>query len=346
MFNLPPYAGEVLEKLESAGFEAWCVGGCVRDALLGRAPADWDICTSALPEETKKALDGIPQAETGLQHGTVTALTQGGPVEVTTFRREGAYSDHRRPDKVEFTACLEEDLQRRDFTINAMAWHPQRGLRDCFGGREDLQAGLLRCVGEPARRFQEDALRILRCLRFQAVLGFAVEENTEKALRALACLLEGISGERVQAEMDKLLAGAYAEKTLRTYADVFRTLFPEILCAEVKLPSGGGAAGWAALLQGLPAGQAEGVLRHLRFSNRRRKEIMQIWAGNPLPMGKLAVQGRDLLALGCIPGPGMGEVLHVLLRSVQKGESPNEREALLDLAGKLLQKDKAGRGEA
>ncbi len=235
MFSLPPYAGEVLEKLEAAGFEAWCVGGCVRDALLGRAPADWDVCTSARPEQTKKALAEFSQAETGLRHGTVTAITSGGPVEITTFRREGDYSDRRRPDKVEFTSCLEEDLLRRDFTINAMAWHPQRGLRDCFGGQADLQRGLLRCVGEPERRFQEDALRILRCLRFEAVLGFAIEENTEKALLALARLLEGISGERVQAEMDKLLAGAWAEKILHEYADVFRVLFPEIPCGDVKL---------------------------------------------------------------------------------------------------------------
>lgn len=336
MFSLPPYAGEVLEKLEAAGFEAWCVGGCVRDALLGRTPADWDICTSALPEETKKALEDIPQAETGLQHGTVTALTRGGPVEITTFRREGTYSDHRRPDKVEFTACLEEDLLRRDFTINAMAWHPQKGLRDCFGGREDLRAGLLRCVGEPSRRFQEDALRILRCLRFGSVLGFAIEENTEKALLALARLLEGISGERVQAEMDKLLAGAWAEKILHEYAEVFRVLFPEISCGDVKLPSEGGAAGWAALLHGLPAAQAEGLLRRLRFPNRTQKEIMQIWAGNPLPISQLAVQGRDLLELGFQPGPFLGRALHTLLGQVRAGEAPNEKGPLLDLARKLL----------
>ncbi len=336
MFSLPPYAGEVLEKLEAAGFEAWCVGGCVRDALLGRAPADWDVCTSARPEQTKKALAEFSQAETGLRHGTVTAITSGGPVEITTFRREGDYSDRRRPDKVEFTSCLEEDLLRRDFTINAMAWHPQRGLRDCFGGQADLQRGLLRCVGEPERRFQEDALRILRCLRFEAVLGFAIEENTEKALLALARLLEGISGERVQAEMDKLLAGAWAEKILHEYADVFRVLFPEISCGDVKLPSEGGAAGWAALLHGLPAAQAEGLLRRLRFPNRTQKEIMQIWAGNPLPISQLAVQGRDLLELGFQPGPFLGRALHTLLGQVRAGEAPNEKDPLLDLARKLL----------
>lgn len=228
MFSLPPYAGEVLEKLEAAGFEAWCVGGCVRDALLGRAPADWDVCTSAQPEQTKKALAAFSQAETGLRHGTVTAITSGGPVEITTFRREGAYSDRRRPDKVEFTACLEEDLLRRDFTINAMAWHPEKGLVDCFGGLEDLSQGRVRCVGEPIRRFEEDALRILRCLRFGAVLGFSVEEETGRA--ALACreLLGDISSQRIREELTKLLAGPEAVQVIRAYAPILFSALPEL----------------------------------------------------------------------------------------------------------------------
>lgn len=329
---LPPYVGEVLEKLEGAGFEAWCVGGCVRDLLLGRAPADWDVCASSTPEETKAAL-AMPTAEVGLRHGTVTALTAAGPVEVTTYRKEGAYSDHRRPDRVEVSRRLEDDLVRRDFTINAMAWHPRRGLRDMFGGQGDLRKGLLRCVGEPGRRFEEDALRILRCLRFRAVLGFAIEENTEKALVGLVGLLREVSAERVQAELGKLLLGAYAEDTLRVYADVFKTVLPEILYADISLPDAvDSTARWAGLLRGLTQAEAGEVLARLRFSKRCRGAVLRRLAGDPLPLNQLAVQGRDLLAIGFAPGPRVGEVLHILLEKVRAGESPNEKEALLKQA--------------
>jgi len=324
---VPPFVAEILEKLEAAGHEAWCVGGCVRDTLLGRVPADWDVCTSALPQETKAALGGMPTAEVGAGYGTVTALTAGGPVEITTYRKEGAYSDHRRPDRVTFSKSIEDDLRRRDFTINAMAGHPGRGLRDPLGGQKDLHMQILRCVGCPARRFDEDALRILRCLRFAAVLGFGIEENTEKALMDLSNLLKTVSPERVQAEMDKLLVGACADKVLHIYADVFRALFPEGICADVSGAPLEPDARWAALLRGVP--EAEPVLCRLRFPNRRRKAILAHLAGDPLTLEHLEIKGRDLLELGYAPGPRVGEALHRLLKDVQDGVLPNERSALL-----------------
>ena len=161
MVNIPKDVAEILRRLNAAGHEAWCVGGCVRDSLLGRTPEDWDVTTGALPEETL-ALFGRQALPTGLKHGTVTVRTARGGVEVTTYRVDGTYRDHRRPDSVTFTRSLEEDLQRRDFTVNAMAMGPDGVIRDPFGGQADLAAGILRCVGVPDKRFDEDALRILR----------------------------------------------------------------------------------------------------------------------------------------------------------------------------------------
>lgn len=228
MEKIPDFAREVLGTLQQAGHEAWCVGGCVRDSLLGRTPEDWDVATSAIPEETM-ALFGSRAIPTGLRHGTVTVRTAGGPVEVTTFRHDGAYHDHRRPDSVTFTTSLKEDLARRDFTVNAMALGSDGTVVDCFGGREDLAAGLLRCVGEPERRFREDALRILRGLRFAADLDFSLEEQTAKALRRTRSLLGEIAPERIWAELQKLLCGPGAAKVLRAYPEVIAVFWPEIL---------------------------------------------------------------------------------------------------------------------
>ena len=171
----------MLEALEAAGCEAWCVGGCVRDLRLGRTPGDWDVTTNALPEQTL-ALFKDRAIPTGLQHGTVTVRTPERAVEITTFRRDGDYRDHRRPEQVTFTTSLEEDLSRRDFTVNAMAMDLRGTFQDPFGGTVDLEAGILRCVGEPERRFREDALRVMRGMRFSAVLGFELEEETAAAL--------------------------------------------------------------------------------------------------------------------------------------------------------------------
>ncbi len=226
--DIPKNARAVLETLETAGHEAWCVGGCVRDALLGRVPGDWDVTTSALPEETM-AVFGPLAEPTGLKHGTVTVKTLDSPIEVTTFRVDGTYHDHRRPDSVTFTASLEEDLARRDFTINAMAVDLRGELRDPFEGRADLERRVLRCVGEPDRRFQEDALRILRGLRFAAALGLEIEPETAAAIHRNRELLGAIAAERVQTEFFKVLAGPCAVEVLRSYPDVFGIFWPELL---------------------------------------------------------------------------------------------------------------------
>lgn len=226
--EIPEHVRDVLEKLESAGHEAWCVGGCVRDALSGREPEDWDAATAALPEETV-SIFGERALPTGLKHGTVTVRTPGGPVEITTYRLDGAYHDHRRPDFVTFTRSLEEDLARRDFTINAMALDLRGELRDPFGGRADLERRVLRCVGEPDRRFEEDALRILRGLRFAAVLGLEIGEETAAAIRRNREGLRDIAAERIQVELFKLLPGERAAEVLRGYPDIFGVFWPELL---------------------------------------------------------------------------------------------------------------------
>lgn len=228
MAKIPEFVKNLLCTLESAGHQAWCVGGCVRDLRLGRTPVDWDVTSSALPEETM-ALFGERAVPTGLKHGTVTVRTEDQPVEVTTFRKDGAYRDHRRPETVTFTDSLEEDLRRRDFTVNAMALDLRGTFRDPFGGLGDLERGILRCVGEPERRFHEDALRILRGLRFSACLGFVLEEKTASAIREKKELLRDIAPERVWAELSRLLTGRWADEVLRAYPEVVGVFWPELL---------------------------------------------------------------------------------------------------------------------
>ena len=228
MVDIPAPVRDILETLEAAGHRAWCVGGCVRDALLGRAPEDWDVTTAARPEETM-ALFGDRAVPTGLRHGTVTVRTAAGGVEVTTLRRDGAYRDHRRPESVTFTDSLEEDLRRRDFTVNAMAADLAGDLYDPLGGRADLAAGVLRCVGDPDRRFDEDALRILRGLRFAAQLGFAIHPDTAAAIHRNRELLGDIAPERIWTELKKLVTGTQAAEVLRAYPDVIGVFWPEVL---------------------------------------------------------------------------------------------------------------------
>ncbi len=226
--NIPEPVKRILKALEEHGHEAHCVGGCVRDSLLGREPGDWDVATSALPEETMALFPGRA-APTGLRHGTVTIREGALPVEVTTFRTDGRYTDHRRPDSVAFTRSLRDDLSRRDFTVNAMGLDLRGTLTDPFGGREDLKNRLLRCVGSPEERFQEDALRILRCLRLAAVLGFDLEEETAQELRACRKLLRDVAAERIQVELTKLLCGPAAAEVLREFPEVAGTVVPELL---------------------------------------------------------------------------------------------------------------------
>ena len=207
--RIPAGAEQILHRLEEKGFEAYVVGGCVRDSLLGREPHDWDITTSATPQQVKQIFPRT--VDTGLKHGTVTVLLDREPYEVTTYRIDGEYLDGRHPSGVTFTRSLREDLQRRDFTINAMAYSDSRGLQDCFGGLADLEKGLIRAVGDPEKRFGEDALRIMRAVRFAAQLGYAVEEETLRAMKALAPTLSRISAERIAAELDKLLVSPHPE---------------------------------------------------------------------------------------------------------------------------------------
>jgi len=227
--TIPKFVGECISLLEAGGYPTYIVGGCLRDSLLGKTPGDWDICTSALPEQMQSALEDIRTIPTGLQHGTLTLLGEDMSVEATTFRRDGPYLDHRRPDSVDFTTSLRDDLARRDFTVNAMAYNPRDGLIDPFGGKADLEAGLLRCVGAPLLRFEEDALRILRLLRFVSQLGFEPHSKTLAGASERAHLLKAISAERVQAELNKLVMGENALSALRLAAGsgVLAEIIPE-----------------------------------------------------------------------------------------------------------------------
>ena len=230
-FPLDPGAAALLTRLHAAGHAAYAVGGCVRDSLLGQTPHDWDLCTSATPEQVLELFGEAHCIPTGLQHGTVTVKHGGELYEITTFRTEGAYSDGRHPDHVAFVPDVKEDLARRDFTINAMAYNAEEGLIDPFGGQSDLAVGIVRAVGEPQRRFEEDALRILRLYRFAARFGFAIDPATGQAARALCRHLDCVSEERIAEELSRLLAapapGAYLE------AEVLAVIFPELEAAEL-----------------------------------------------------------------------------------------------------------------
>ena len=230
-FPLDPGAAALLTRLHAAGHAAYAVGGCVRDSLLGQTPHDWDLCTSATPEQVLELFGEAHCIPTGLQHGTVTVKHGGELYEITTFRTEGAYSDGRHPDHVAFVPDVKEDLARRDFTINAMAYNAEEGLIDPFGGQNDLAAGIVRAVGEPQRRFEEDALRILRLYRFAARFGFSIDPATGQAARALCRHLDCVSEERIAEELSRLLAapapGAYLE------AEVLAVIFPELDAAEL-----------------------------------------------------------------------------------------------------------------
>lgn len=268
-------AAALLARLHGAGYAAYAVGGCVRDSLLGRTPQDWDLCTSARPEQVL-ALFGEGQCiPTGLQHGTVTIKYGGQLYETTTFRTEGAYTDGRHPDEVHFVPDVRQDLARRDFTINAMAYNDAEGLIDPFGGQQDLQQGILRAVGDPATRFEEDALRILRLYRFAARFGFAIDLPTGQAARALCAHLDCVSVERIEEELSKLLAApapaAYLDEK------ILRVIIPELSAPALQAakpvvdacPAGTEdlPVRWAALLMSLGEDGTRKALKRLRCSN-------------------------------------------------------------------------------
>ena len=429
--TIEPGAAALLDALHRAGFAAYAVGGCVRDSLLGLAPHDWDLCTAARPEQVMELFGEKQCIPTGLQHGTVTVKRDGKLYEITTFRTEGSYSDGRHPDSVAFVPDVREDLARRDFTINAMAYSAEEGLCDPFGGQEDLTRGVVRAVGEPLRRFEEDALRILRLYRFAARFGFVIDEATEAAAKQLAAHLDCVSVERIEEELNKLLSapkpGAYLEPEVLAF--VLPELPPDYLSEAREiidaLPAGAEevTTRWAALLLPLGEDGTRKALKRLKCSNAMIDGVATLvkeggeflrrpsggWdpvaagnrAGDGMPrpvseekaprtptlslqakrlLGKydlhtvqqltalwsalqperkdeftalqkeaetltaqnaccrvsqLAVNGRDLMAAGVAPGPGLRRVLEALLEEVITGRLPNEKAELLAFAAKF-----------
>lgn len=226
--DMPKNVDIAINLLQSAGFEAYAVGGCVRDSLLGKTPNDWDITTSAKPEDMKSVFADFHCIDTGIKHGTVTVVIDGEPLEITTFRLDGEYEDNRHPKSVTFTSDLGADLGRRDFTVNAMAYSKMTGIVDLFGGQNDLKNKIIRCVGDPDRRFNEDALRILRALRFASALDFEIEEKTAQSLLKNRALLGNISEERIAKELLKLVCGKGAKRILTDFAPVLFEILPEL----------------------------------------------------------------------------------------------------------------------
>ncbi len=287
--KVPESVRSACETLRAAGYEAWVVGGAVRDLVLGKTPSDWDVASDALPERVLALFDRT--IATGLQHGTVTAMVGRGPkrtpVEITTFRGEGAYSDSRRPDSVHFGVPLDEDLKRRDFVINAMAFDPGRQvLHDPFGGALDLQRGLIRAVGAAEERFAEDGLRVMRAVRFASTLGFALEEETEQALSTALVPLGSVAMERVRVELLKLLAGKGAVHALELAErnGVLATILPELreggleaACGRITRAPQDPVIRLACLLWGLDEPELDMVLRKLKMSNDERKRIVAMF---------------------------------------------------------------------
>ena len=287
-----------MKLLEESGFEAYAVGGCVRDSLLGRKPYDWDVCTSALPEETLGVFKDFRTIPTGIKHGTVTVIADS-PVEITTFRIDGEYLDNRRPSEVSFTRTLADDLCRRDFTVNAMAADKNGSVTDLYGGKEDLQKKIIRCVGCAQKRFDEDALRIMRALRFAATLGFELEESTAKAVLEQKKLLENIAVERIRVETDKLLLGK-CEDILYNYREVFAVFIPEAeitreAVEKISFADPEIEIRLALLLEKLTAENAKAVLRRLRYSNSVVNAVVGLLESKDMVVGNTLPAVKRLL---------------------------------------------------
>ncbi|MBR7185578.1 MAG: polynucleotide adenylyltransferase [Clostridia bacterium] len=331
----------LLTRLHEAGHEAYLVGGSLRDSLLGRPPHDWDIATSALPMQTLAVFADFRTIETGLKHGTVTVLSDDMPVEITTYRIDGNYLDARHPSSVSFTRSLDEDLARRDFTVCAMAWSPYDGgdgIVDLFGGREDLAAGIIRCVGQPEQRFREDALRILRAYRFASELSFTVEPETRAGARFCAGLLARISAERISSELSRTLLGAHAVAALTAMADdgVLGQICPEAdrraLFALPQLPAEL-ALRLALLFWHTTSARAAAALGELRFSGAVTRRVTAVLALRDLPLGEDAeltvrqllraggqTAAHDLLALRAALGETVAHYLHALGVVEERGD--------------------------
>ena len=294
--NIPSNVEWILNTLRAHGYEAFAVGGCVRDTMLGRTPGDWDITTSARPEQVKAVFRHT--VDTGLQHGTVTVLKDHTGYEVTTYRIDGEYEDGRHPKSVEFTAELREDLRRRDFTINAMAYSHETGVVDLFGGMEDLKQGVIRCVGNPVDRFTEDALRILRAIRFSAQLGFEIEQGTRDALALIAPNLKNVSKERIMTELTKLLLSSHPERMRLVFetgmspyiAELFDEAVTDWEQAEEFLRAAGEllpetkAVRWAAFLKELAPKEAARIMTALKSDNDTRDRVRTLtdWFDRPI----------------------------------------------------------------
>ena len=304
--EVPSSVQLILKKLNQSGYEAYIVGGCVRDMLLGRKPEDWDITTSALPAQVKELFGRT--IDTGIQHGTVTVMMDHVGYEVTTYRVDGAYSDGRHPDQVIFTPSLLEDLKRRDFTINAMAYSPQEGLVDAFQGQEDLKRRLIRCVGNPLERFSEDALRMLRAIRFSAQLGFEIDPESLAGIRFLAVNLKKVSRERVQVELTKLLVSPNPQR-IRLVYDTGLAPFVGKEFGGLKekglLPLLSGDIPskkhlrWAAFLREAGPKTARQILKDLKMDNETisRVETLALWWPKPLEREKPGIR-RTMSAMG------------------------------------------------
>ena len=298
--NIPTYVREIMDRIDSAGYEAFAVGGSLRDLLLGKEPHDWDVTTSALPEAVIELFPDKKVIPTGIKHGTVTVLSDGFPVEITTYRLDGEYTDSRRPDKVEFTRNIEDDLSRRDFTVNALAYNKKRGLFDLFGGKEDLEKRILRAVGEPDKRFTEDALRIMRAFRFSAQLGFDIEENTLESAKKLAPRLENIAKERIGSEFLRLLSSGYPSKAL---ADMENVIFEILPIKEIekdyfslleKLPPDSSVR-LACLLYGKDNEELLSVAHALRLSNEQKRALLLLATPTGMALSLSPVSARRFL---------------------------------------------------
>ena len=299
---IPQFVKTALDRLNECGYEGYIVGGCVRDSLLGKKPHDYDVCTNCTPDKMLEVFANFRTIETGLKHGTLTVLIEGEPVEITCYRSDGEYIGHRKPAQVTFESSLEEDLKRRDFTVNAMAYSPKEGLIDLYGGQGDLEKGIIKCVGEPEKRFDEDALRILRGLRFSSCLGFEIEEKTSKAILEQRELLKSISAERIASELKKLLCGKGARKILLDYREVIAVFIPQwqmrltMLLHDIGKPrmhtvdENGISHFKKHQFQG--AYMAEKILKRLRIDNASSKYIYElIWEhDNRIPATKKSVR--------------------------------------------------------
>lgn len=282
---IPDYIKKITDILYDAGEEAYLVGGCVRDSIMGKTPNDYDIAVSCEPKRTEELLDGFRVFETGIKHGTVTVVANGNNVELTTFRVDGEYLDNRRPENVFFTRSITDDLARRDFTVNAIAYSEKVGFTDPFGGKDDIKKEIIRCVGSPDKRFNEDSLRIVRGMRFSSVLGFSVDEKTADSMIKNRGLLENIAGERIFVEMKKLLVGKNNVEVLLSFDSVMCQVFPELeLLSPVDrhksykriLGADCPETAFAAVFYNLPKEKTEDALRRMKTDNAFRSSVLRL----------------------------------------------------------------------